>query len=151
MISTPEPACPGEGLWRTCSPGWTAAASDASRTWFSGLPGRLRSHETNSRIDARRGHRDLRGRDLAGAPVALPASAAAAMDGGARAARGRAGGSVDGPRPPGPDRRTAWPEARRAALRVADGGAGQGQFAGGGDNRRRRGGFRHLPERFADR
>ena len=35
-ISTPEPACPGGGRWRACSPGSTAAASGASRTWFSG-------------------------------------------------------------------------------------------------------------------
>ena len=42
-------------------------------------------------------------------------------------------------------------QAGRAAVRVPDGGAGQGQFAGRGGDRRPRGRLRDLPERLAER
>src|ERR1019366_4801772 len=80
-----------------------------------------------------------------GVPALLLAAAAEGLIG--RDLRARiAGGGAGGRRGGG-----GGGKAGRAAVRVADGRAGQGQFAGGRDGGRAYGGFRHLPERIPDR
>ena len=83
-----------------------------------------------------------------GVPALLIAAVAEAWTG--RDLRAR----IAGPAPEHARQRpgsTPGPQAARAAVRVADGGAGQGQLGGGGHHRRVRGGLRLLPGRLADR